>query len=182
MGRTRDRIASADGERATIDFAERFTSSKLFDKIFKEGMGLVEETANYLDGPGREESRRLNRAASLAYATESMRLTTRLMQLASWLLLQRAVRDGEMSQAQVYDEKYRINLDQLGEAEPAAGAESLPEPLKALIVRSLALHKRILRIDVQLRRERAPAARAENPVSSQMDRLRKAFGADRADA
>ncbi len=50
-------------------------------------MTLVEETADYLDGDGRHAARELPRPASIVYATESMRLTTRLMQLASWLLL-----------------------------------------------------------------------------------------------
>ena len=60
-------------------------------------MTLVEEAASYLDGPGREESRDLPRPAAVAYSTESMRLTTRLMQVASWLLLQRAVNEGELT-------------------------------------------------------------------------------------
>ena len=73
-------------------------------------MALVEETASYLDGPGRQESKTLERAAALAYATESMRLTTRLMQLASWLLLHRAVKEGEMSLAQANKEKTKVKL------------------------------------------------------------------------
>ena len=83
---------------ATIDFAVHFATSDQFKTVFKEGMGLVEETANYLDGPGRKEARGLDRHGSIAYATESMRLTTRLMQLASWLLLQRALHAGELTQ------------------------------------------------------------------------------------
>ena len=71
-----------------------FTRSELFDHTFQEGMDLVEETAGYLDGGGRQESKLLSRNAALAYAAESMRLTTRLMQVASWLLVQRAVREG----------------------------------------------------------------------------------------
>jgi len=160
-----------------IDFARRFTSSQMFDKVFREGMGLVEETASYLDGPGREDARELDRASSLAYATESMRLTTRLMQLASWLLLQRAVRDGEMTQAQVHDEKYRIKLDQLATPDPVSDSETLPEALKALIVRSIALHKRIVRIDGQLRGE-TEKPQAANAVTDQMDKIRAAFAAD----
>ena len=70
-----------------------FASSELFDRTFQEGMALVEETAAYLDGPGRQESKSLDRRAALGYASESMRLTTRLMQVASWLLVQRAVRE-----------------------------------------------------------------------------------------
>ena len=84
---------------APIYFGKRLAGSDAFRAMFREGMGLVEETANYLDGEGRRESKGLARVGSLAYATESMRLTTRLMQLASWLLLQRAVNDGELSAA-----------------------------------------------------------------------------------
>ncbi|MGO8740016.1 DUF1465 family protein, partial [Rhodoblastus sp.] len=85
MGRT-----NMEGGGA-VSFAERLAASEAFKAMFREGMGLVEEAAAYLDGPGREEARTLPRNDSLAYAAESMRLTTRLMQIASWLLLQRAV-------------------------------------------------------------------------------------------
>ena len=34
---------------------QSFTGSALFDTTFDEGMALVEETARYLDGTGREE-------------------------------------------------------------------------------------------------------------------------------
>ena len=91
-------------------FSEKLANSQAFAGLFKEGMALVEETASYLDGPGRQESKKLDRAAALAYATESMRLTTRLMQLASWLLLHRAVKEGEMSLAQANKEKTKVKL------------------------------------------------------------------------
>jgi len=57
---------------------------------------LVEEAASYLDGPGRIDSRKLNRELALVYAAESMEVTTRLMQAASWLVVQRAVREKDM--------------------------------------------------------------------------------------
>src|SRR5258705_13516879 len=93
-----------------VSFSEKLASSQAFAALFKEGMGLVEETASYLDGPGRQDSKKLERGAALAYATESMRLTTRLMQLASWLLLHRAVNEGEMSLAQANKEKTKGKL------------------------------------------------------------------------
>src|SRR5580693_6253844 len=85
-----------------------FAGSELFDRTFQEGMALVEETAAYLDGPGRQESKSLDRKAALGYASESMRLTTRLMQVASWLLVQRAVREGEMEPSLACDARYRL--------------------------------------------------------------------------
>src|SRR5438309_8010304 len=91
-------------------FSEKLASSQAFAGLFKEGMALVEETASYLDGPGRKEAKALDRSAALAYATESMRLTTRLMQLASWLLLQRAVNEGELTFDQARAEKMKVKL------------------------------------------------------------------------
>ena len=40
-----------------------FTGSALFRRTFDEGMALVEETARYLDGTGREDARALPRKA-----------------------------------------------------------------------------------------------------------------------
>ncbi len=47
-----------------------FARSELFERTFQEGMELVEETASYLDGAGRQESKLLSRNAALAYAAE----------------------------------------------------------------------------------------------------------------
>src|SRR5678809_807246 len=95
-----DHNATAGPWRAEV--IQDFARSELFERTFQEGMELVEQTATYLDGEGRQESKLLSRNAALAYAAESMRLTTRLMQVASWLLVQRAVREqprGHLHQA-----------------------------------------------------------------------------------
>src|SRR5665213_3749555 len=125
---------SAD-EAAPIYFGEKLASSQAFAGLFRDGMALVEETATYLDGPGRQESKKLERSAALAYATESMRLTTRLMQLASWLLLHRAVKEGEMSLAQANKEKTKVKLSAADTHDPD-NMELLPASLRELIERS----------------------------------------------
>src|ERR1700746_3485201 len=90
------------------DVIQDFARSELFERTFQEGMDVVEETAAYRDGGGRQESKMLSRNAALAYASESMRLTTRLMQVASWLLVQRAVREGDMKAEAALDASYRL--------------------------------------------------------------------------
>ncbi|MCI0468377.1 MAG: DUF1465 family protein, partial [Beijerinckiaceae bacterium] len=87
----------AGSECETISFGERLAASEQFLVLFQQGMDLVSRAAAYLDGDGRAEAKALPRTAAAAYAVESMRLTTRLMQIASWLLLQRAVNEGELS-------------------------------------------------------------------------------------
>src|ERR1700745_2648024 len=90
------------------DVISDFAKSELFQRTFQEGMDLVEGTAGYLDGAGRQASKLLSRNAALAYAAESMRLTTRLMQVASWLLVPRAVREGDMPPSAACEERYRL--------------------------------------------------------------------------
>src|SRR5689334_24861982 len=136
-------------EAVPIAFGERLAGSQAFAALFRDGMGLVEETAAYLDGPGRQESKKLERNVALAYATESMRLTTRLMQLASWLLLHRAVKEGEMSLAQARQEKSKVKLAPVDTTDPN-NIELLPKALRELIARSQQLQNQVRRLDTTI--------------------------------
>src|SRR6201986_406936 len=139
----------SQGDNALVHLSERLTNSAAFSNLFREGMDLVEETAAYLDGVGRAEAKALDRSVSLTYATESMRLTTRLMQLASWLLLRRAVKEGEMTLTQANREKPKVKLSA---ADPGAAdmIEKLPEQLQDLITRSMSLQAKVRRLDVTI--------------------------------
>jgi regulator of CtrA degradation len=171
----------AEHPPVTLDFAARFAASEQFDKVFREGMSLVEETANYLDGPGRQDARLLDRHGAVAYATESMRLTTRLMQLASWLLLQRAIGAGEMNQDEARKEKTRITLGEIGAGNPLTGAEQLPQALRDIVARSLSLHQRVVKLDAMLNAQaRSETAAGPSPVMSQLDRIAAEFTSGRA--
>ncbi|HVZ13846.1 MAG TPA: DUF1465 family protein [Bauldia sp.] len=157
-----------------VAFGRRLAASDGFKVMFREGMSLVEETATYLDGEGRRESHRLGRSASLAYATESMRLTTRLMQLASWLLLQRAVNEGDLTADQASHERTKVKLGGMSTSTEGATWNELPYKLRALIDRSLRLQERILRLDEALRSEAAPKPQ-DNVVLTVQGLLAQAF-------
>ena len=117
----------------------------------------------------------------MAYATESMRLTTRLMQLASWLLLQRAIAAGEMNPDEVRKEKHRITLGEIGRGNPLKGEEQLPPALLDIVERSLALHQRVVKLDAMLKLQASPdAAESLSPVNSQLDRIAAVFSAGRS--
>jgi regulator of CtrA degradation len=162
------------GEGALVQFNERLTNSAAFGTLFREGMDLVEETAAYLDGVGRAEAKALDRAASLTYATESMRLTTRLMQLASWLLLHRAVKEGEMTLNQANREKTKVKLS-AADPGPADMIDKLPAQLQVLIVRSMSLQSRVRRLDTTIHAPPAERTTIGNPLVPQLNRLKAAF-------
>ncbi len=157
-----------------VSFGARLAASQSFSALFRDGMKLVEETASYLDGPGRKDSKKLERGAALAYATESMRLTTRLMQLASWLLLHRAVNEGEMSLAQANKEKTKVKLAP-GEPIDPSNIKMLPEKLCALIARAQKLHDDVRRLDATIHAPVPDEPVMGNPLDHQIGLLRAAF-------
>lgn len=166
------------GPSRMIAFGAEFATSEAFKTLFREGMTLVEDAAAYLDVEGREDVRRLPRLIALSYANESMRLTTRLMQVASWLLLQRAVAEGEVSpsDAQRQHRKFRPvrpDIQQLIE-----NREGLPKRLVELVEQSLRLQSRIAHLDCSMTTstEDLTKINARNAVALQRMLLNSAFG------
>jgi regulator of CtrA degradation len=149
-----------------------FRASALFDRTFDEGMALVEECARYLDGRGRNESRELSRKTALVYAGESMRVTTRLMQAASWLLIQRAVQEGDMSAEDAASERYRLGAREICMGKREDGVDALPSKLLDLLERSESLYRRIARLDDVFFQQ----AEVASGVQSQFAKLSAAFG------
>ncbi len=162
---------------AALSFATKLVSSESFKTLFRDGMTLVEETAAYLDGDGREDAKKLPRLAALAYATESMRLTTRLMQTASWLLLQRAVNEGELTQTEAASEKRKVRLSEQQAGISPDAVKKLPERFVSIIDRSLRLQSRILHLDRVLYQAVDEAPVLGRPLEPQLELLRAAFSA-----
>ncbi len=179
MGVSAGRLSRVGG--VTISFGEHFLASDRFDAIFREGMALVERTAAYLDGPGRKEAKALEAPAAMVYANESMRLTTRLLELASWLMIHRARKEGEITEADLRKKRARIKLTQPGRIGHVKGFGMLPEGLRTLVVASFALNDRIVRHDAAKHNRELPAQAAADepegpsPVHAQVARLEQAF-------
>lgn len=173
------RVSDAFGEGSvTVSFGARFQASDGFEAVFREGMALVERTAAYLDGPGRREAKGLKGPTTVLYATESMRLTTRLLDLATWLLIRRSLKEGEITDAEARAKRQRVKLQSLGRPSHVRGFAELPAGLRELIEESFKLHDRIVQLDraiaVDTDDERAAFGNS-NPVGQQMSMLAEAF-------
>ncbi|MEM9262977.1 MAG: DUF1465 family protein [Pseudomonadota bacterium] len=150
-----------------------FVQSMVFSRNFEEGMGLVEKAADYLDGTGREASRDLSRSGSIAYANISMRVTTLLMQSASWLLVLKAIRENEISIEESRDPKFRLGAR---EARPLSIDQSdVPAELIELSEQAEGFYDRIRRIDLDLFSTDQEEKKTTG-VALQMQSLMDAFG------
>lgn len=163
---------------APVSLASRLATAESFAATYQEGMALVEQTAAYLDGQGRRDARLLKPPMTVIYATESMRLTTRLLELASWLLIRRALNDGEITTEEARVKHQKVKLRTLGRPQHIQQFEQLPDRLKALIEHSFRLTDRLVQLDRGLQQDSARSMAAErgaNPVGAQHDRLARAF-------
>jgi regulator of CtrA degradation len=166
----------------TVSFAEHYARSEQFDQIFRAGMELVEETAVYLDGPGRQEAKKLSPALAVLYATESMRLTSRLLELASWLIVRRSLKAGEITVEEAREKRRRIKLVSIGRPSHVDRWAELPQSLRDLVEASFGLNDRIIQLDRALERPVLVASGRSDvdPVGSQVALLAEAFGVSAA--
>jgi regulator of CtrA degradation len=96
------------------------------------------------------------------------------MQLASWLLLHRAVKEGEMTLGQANREKTKVKLS-AADPGPSEIIEKLPLSLQDLITRSMALQTKVRRLDTTIHAPATERASIGNPLVPQLNRLKAAF-------
>ena len=175
MDRAVSRMDEPDQD--AIAFGREYVSSEAFRSLFRDGMTLIEEASLYLDGEGRNEARNLARLAALSYANESMRLTTRLMHLASWLLLHRSLADGEITLDELNRQRAKIRMVPHETHVNEAHREQMPTKMLDMIELSFRLQSRIMHLDsVMDRKPEKQVTAARNAVALQHMLLSSAFG------
>lgn len=165
-------MTGSQPKKPNTDLLGAYAGGKVFERVFSEGMALIEETASYLDGPGRSLAEKLPREAKLTYTSWSMELTTRLMQAASWLVMQKAVKDGDMRREEAFASRYRLTRESSPLDADAQLESGLPERFLELVSSSEALFERIVRLDEAL--YSGKPRRHRNSVSHQFEVLQQA--------
>lgn len=133
-----------------VRIASFAVKSNPFSELYKDGMTLIEEVAQYLDGAGRQFAKQTDQATAIRFSKCSMELTTTLMQVAAWLLSQRAINAGEQS-----DDLVRT-FDAVGVS--LAHDEAFPAVMNALIEQSIRIRDRIATMHQGLYGELIPNA------------------------
>ena len=125
-------------------------ASEFFGKTYGEAMSLLIEARDYL--PHREPIDRSALVAEdrLRVCSETMRLTSRLTQVMAWLLAQRAVYEGEISQDRALEGHGALAGVEICMRDE--GTENLPQRLASLLDRSRRLYIRVARLDELARR------------------------------
>ncbi|MEH6526604.1 MAG: DUF1465 family protein [Sneathiella sp.] len=118
-----------------------------FSSTYDEALALTHEARSYLAGPGQEAVQELSSDQSFGYATESLRMTTRLTEAMSWLFFQRAVQAGEITAEEAQANDCHLQHADVCLPESERDISNLPEGFVSLLTRSEHLYRRISRLD-----------------------------------
>jgi len=128
-------------------------ATAFFGKTYGEAVSLLLEARDYLTYGEPLDRARLAPLDRLRLCCETMRLTARLTEVMAWLLAQRAVHAGEITQEEALGHHRALGdvsvcIDALDAAEAA-----MPRGLVSLLERSRALYIRVARLDELARRQ-----------------------------
>lgn len=143
-------------------------SRPIIEALYTEALVLADEVRAVFAAGTREPITGEDAFVRLALSTEGLKTTTRMMHVLAWLLNQRALFSGELSENQV-----RLH----GALPPDRGADesqlALLEPeTRELIADTERLHRRIARLDEAWRQRFDESS----PVRAFQDRIGRAFG------
>jgi len=123
-----------------------------FSRTYDETLDLMVEARNYLAWSDRMPRRQLDGMASLRMCCEAMRVTSRLAQVMAWLLAQRAVHEGEITQEQALSDQWRLSGGEICLDESFGEDAALPNGLRSLMDRSYRLYVRVARLEEMMMR------------------------------
>ncbi len=119
----------------------------IFTRTYDETLDLIIEARNYM-AHMRPAARPTSVAVhDLRASCEALRVTSRLTQVMAWLMIQRAVCDGEISASEACAEQNRLSGHAVCLDVTASDDDCLPVGLRSLLQRSLHLYQRISRLE-----------------------------------
>lgn len=124
--------AGVGGNVVTLDLtARRMTSRAGFMPLYREGFAILEDAAAYMGEHPLGAGRLLSRRDAIAYTLETCKLTTAAIRLAAWMMMQRAVVEGEVSAQQLAGDPDRPTIDAVELPDP----QRVPEGLRDVVGR-----------------------------------------------
>lgn len=118
-----------------------------FGKTFEEALTLVIEARDYVAGRLAFDRETVGLERQLVVDCETLRLTSRLTHAMAWLMIQRAIHEGELTADDARDEENRLGGHDVCLFNEAETLAQLPKRLQSLMTRSHALYERVARLD-----------------------------------
>ena len=147
---------------------ESFLTRKVIDALYTEAMLLADEARSYFEsGRFNEESDPENLLA-VSFSCESLKVTTRMMHCIAWLLNQKALHSGELSDGEAWNHNRALGE---GPATDQLMVDRFPAEARQIVMASEELFQRLQRLSTRMDYEMAPVP----AVQDMFRRLQSAF-------
>ncbi|CAO1654591.1 DUF1465 family protein [Parasphingorhabdus sp. NYA22] len=147
---------------------ESLLTPRLMDALYTEAMLLADESRSYFESGRFHEECDPDNLLAVSFSCESLKVTTRLMHCIAWLLNQKALQSGELSEGEAW------NRDRsLGQAPVTDHSlvNRFPAEARQIIMASEELFQRLQRLSARMDRE----MEAESAVQDMFRRLQSSF-------
>lgn len=121
-----------------------------YNRTYDEAVDLMVEAKTYLSSVDVKERRKISATSGVRLSCEALRVTSRLTQVVAWLLMQRAVQEGELSVIEALSEPNRLSSADVCLNVAHCRDDVIPIALQSLLERSLHLYLRIAHIEAQI--------------------------------
>ncbi len=121
---------------------------RFLEKSYQDAMELTQAVASYLEtGNQKFKNRGIQADSEVYYASESMRISTCLMQVMSWFLVQKGVASGEITTDQAKTMKLRLGATDICLAKVDTSKGNLPEEFIIFLDKAQNLYRQVARMD-----------------------------------
>lgn len=117
--------------------------------VFNETLGLLFEAHSYFQERGIEDQALMPAHSRLFYASEMSRVTMRLTSIMSWLMVQKAVHAGRITEEEAIS-RYKLEAKDECLLFDALYVDQLPYYIGYLSERSYALFARVARLEAMV--------------------------------
>ncbi len=149
-----------------MDSARLELTPLLIDSLYTEALVLADEARHCFDRS--QAAGQLSPEISVAFSCESLKVTTRLMHSIAWLLNQKALQAGEISEEDADSDTLDLGYAPMSDT---AQVGRFPPEARSLITASEELYLRLQRFSGNMR---AVGASVSEPIAMR-ERLRSSF-------
>ncbi len=123
-----------------------------FKATFQETLNLIREARDYIQYQSAIDTHKLPTRERLTVIAEHERITSRLITSMSWLITERAVKEGELAVADLLSLDIPMSRDCVLADCTSSENHALPIRLRELLVKSYSIYTRVMRLDDMVRR------------------------------
>jgi regulator of CtrA degradation len=148
----------------------------MVDQLYNQATAIADESRRYFSGHSKTDRAALGAIDRVLYTAESLRISTRLMHVISWVMIRKAVANGEMSLEESLSARHRLDDIELCRGSDPRDLRKLPRSVIILSHQSLKIYQRALRLqDSLLDQLDAQGAPSQSPVANMLKDLEMAI-------